>query len=171
MSVGTRLLIMLFTRIDKTFRDMLNGAGSSVALIPASRPHVSVSENVQRASDVAFLAKAKGMGVFVLEGRRIGTPARELFVLVVGDDSLGIARKVVREADAASDWFLFLRPGDDLVKENIDRSRKQYGFKSDGFMLPDGGEFKFETAYTPAQFNTAWCHSMGADVGEYLRAS
>jgi hypothetical protein len=162
---------MLLTRINKTFRDSLNGAGSSVALIPTSRPHVSDSENVQRASDVAFLAKAKGMGVLVLEGRRMETPARELFVLVVGDDSIGIARKVIREADAASDWFLFCRHGDDLVKENIDRSRKQYGFKGDGFRLPDGGEVEFGAAYTPAQFNTAWCHSMGANVGEYLRAS
>jgi hypothetical protein len=57
---------MLFNRTAKTFRDMLNGAGSPVALIPASRPHVHDSENVQRASDVALLAKATGMGAFVL---------------------------------------------------------------------------------------------------------
>jgi hypothetical protein len=168
----TVFVSMLFTRTDKTFRDMLNGARSSVAIIPASRPRVRDSENVQRASDVALLARANGMGVFVLEGRGRGTASRELLVLVVGDalQITGFARKVVRESDAASDWFLFGRPGDDLVEENVDWSQRKCVFKGDGFTLPDGGEFKFETAYTPAQFNTAWCHSMGADVGEYLKA-
>jgi hypothetical protein len=163
---------MLFTRTDRTFRDMLNGAGSSVAMIPVSRPRIRDSENVQRASDVALLARASGLGVFVLEGHRRGTAARELLVLVVGDalQIIGFARKVVREADAASDWFLFERPGDDLVKENIDWSQRKCVFKGDGFTLPDGGEFKFETAYTPDQFSGVWGHSTGAEVGEFLRA-
>jgi hypothetical protein len=163
---------MLFSRTYKTFRDMLNGARSSVAIIPVSRPHILDSDNVQRANDVALLARANGLGVFVLEGRGKGTASRELLVLVVGDalQITGFARKVVRESDAASDWFLFGRPGDDLVKENVDWSQRKCVFKGDGFTLPDGGEFKFETAYTPAQFSTVWGPPTGADVGEFLKA-
>jgi hypothetical protein len=163
---------MLFTRTDRTFRDMLDGAGSFLAIIPASRTRIRDAENVQRANDVALLARANGMGVFVLEGRGAAAATRDLFVLVVGNEAhvVGFARRVIREADAASDWFVFCRPGDDPVKENIDRSREQWVFESDGFNLPDGGKFKFGTAYTPAQFNTAWGHSFGAEIGQYLKA-
>jgi hypothetical protein len=163
---------MLFTRIDRTFRDMLDSTRFPIAIIPASRPHVRDAENVQRANDVALFARTKGLGVFVLEGRSLGTAPRELFVLVVGNEAqiVGFARRVTQEAEAAADWFLFCRPGDDLVKENVDRSREKCVFESDGFTLPDGGEFKFRTAYTPAQFSTAWGNSLGADVGEYLKA-
>jgi hypothetical protein len=163
---------MLFTKIDKTFRDMLNDAGASVVIIPASRPHIADSVNVQRANDVALFARTKGLGVFVLEGRSLGTAPRELLVLVVGNEAevVGFARRVTQEAEAAAAWFLFCRSGDDLVKENVDRSREKCVFQGDGFTLPDGGEFKFGTAYTPAQFNTAWGHSLGAEVGEYLKA-
>jgi hypothetical protein len=172
VSIASRLAGMLLARTDKTFRDMLQGAGSPVALIPASRPHVRDSENVQRANDVALLARANGMGVFVLEGRARGTAARELVVLVVGDEQQigAFARKIIREADAASDWFLLGRPGDDLVKENVDRSRNTCVFTSDGFTLPNDLSFKFETAYTPAQFSTVWGHPAGAEIGEFLKA-
>src|ERR1700677_1374550 len=129
---------MLSARTDKTFRDMLNGAGSSVAIIPASRPHVRDSENVRRASDVALLGKALRMRVFVLEGHETGTATRELVVLVVGNEQQisAFARKVIREADAASDWFLFWRSGNDPMKEDIDRNRKTCMFENDGFTLP-----------------------------------
>jgi hypothetical protein len=149
---------------------MLDGTHFPVAIIPASRPNIRDSENVQRANDVAMLAKANGMGVFVLEGR--GTVERELLVLVVGNETyvVNFARKVIREADAATKWFLLGRHGDDLLKENIDLSRETCLFQSDGFTLPDGTRFKFVTAYTADQFNTAWGHSLGAEVGEYLRA-
>jgi hypothetical protein len=163
---------MLFTKADKTFPDMLNGAGSPVALIPVSRPQVRDSENVQRASDVALLAGAKGMGAFVLEGRGTETAARELLVLVVGDEQQisAFARKVITEADAASDWFLFFHPGDDLVKEDVDRTRNTCVFNTDGFTLPNSVGFKFERTYTPAQFSTIWGHSAEAEVGELLKA-
>jgi hypothetical protein len=140
---------------------MLNDAGSSVALIPASRPHIPESENVQRANDLASFAKVNGLGVFVLEGRGLGT-AQELLVLVVGNEPqvVGFARRVIREADAATNWFLFERPGGDLMKENADGSREKCAFERDGFTLPDGDEFKLGTAYSSAQFNEAWGHSL-----------
>jgi hypothetical protein len=153
---------MPFTRVDKTFRDMLDATGSAVAIIPASRPYIRDSENVQRANDLALLSRANGIGVFVLEGCGAGTAARELLVLVVSNEPqvVGFARKVVREADAAASWFLFWRPGDDPIKESVDRRREKCVFESDGFTLPDGGEFKFGTAYTATQFNAAWGHPL-----------
>jgi hypothetical protein len=59
---------MLFTKTEKTFRDMIDSTCSPVAIIPASQPHIPDSLNVQRANDMALLAQANGMGVFVLEG-------------------------------------------------------------------------------------------------------
>jgi hypothetical protein len=165
-------LIMLFTRTDKTFRDMLNGTRYSIAIIPASRPHIQDSGNVQRANDIALLARTNGLGVYILEGRGAPTSARELLVLVAGKEAQvnGFAKRVMQETDAAANWFLFCRPGSDLVKENVDRSRERCVFNSDGFRFPDGGDFKFAIAYTPAQFNTAWGHSFGAEVSDYLKA-
>ena len=112
------------------------------------------------------------MRVFVLEGRGRGTTARELVVLIVGEalQTISFARKVIGEAEAASDWFVFLHPEHDLVKENIDGRREKCLFKGDGFTLPDGGDFKFERAYTPAQFSTVWKQTTGAEVGAYLKA-
>jgi hypothetical protein len=171
-STRSRLASMLFAKTDKTFQDMLNGVGSSVALIQASRPQIPDSENVQRASDVSLLAKAKGMGAFVLEGHKMEVATRQLFVLVVGDEQQihSFARKVIRETDAASDWFLFWRPGDDLVQENVDRSQNACVFNTDGLTLSDGGEFKFERTYSPDQFSTIWGHSTEAEVGDLLKA-
>jgi hypothetical protein len=170
-SIEFRLAVMPFAKIGKTFRDMLRGADSPVALIPASRPRVRDSENVQRASDVALLAKALRMSVFVLEGRETGTATRELVVLVVGDEQqiTTFARKVIREADAASGWFLFWRPDDDLVKENVDRSRNACVFNTDGFAVSGGFGSKFERAYMPTQFSTVWSHSTAAEASELLK--
>lgn len=98
---------------------------------------------------MALFARTKGLGVFVLEGRSLGTAPRELLVLVVGNEGqiVGFGRRVSQEAEAAADWFLFCRPGGDLVKENGDRSRENCVFESDGSTLPDGSEFKFGAAY------------------------
>ncbi len=151
---------------------MLSGPGAFVAIIPASQRHIQDSENVQRANDVALLARANGFGVFVLEGRGGANATQELMVLVVGQETqvVAFARKVVREADAASEWFLFCRTGRELVKENIDWTREECLFERDGFTLPDGSGFKFETAYTLAQFSTAWGRSPEAEFGELLKA-
>ncbi len=152
---------MLLPRTAKTFRDMLHSTGCSVALIPASRPRIPESENIQRASDLASFARVIGLNVFVLEGRGLGT-TQELIVLVVGSEPLivAFARRVVREAGAATSWFLFERPGGDLLKENPDCCREKCEFESDGFKLPDGDGFKFATAYSPTQFSAAWGHSL-----------
>jgi hypothetical protein len=149
---------MLLLKTDRSFRDILQSAGSSVAIIPASRPDVPDSANVQCANGIAVAARASAFGVTVIEGKWDGNLTRELFVVLVGNEAqvVGFARKAALEADAAANWFLFRRPGDDLVCENADRSREACGVTDDGFTLADGHIFQFETAYIPAQFNTAW---------------
>lgn len=168
LKVCAVFLIMPLPPTDKTFRGMLYSTGSAIALIPATRHHIQDSENVQRASDVALLAKVNGIRACILEGRGAATALRELLVLVVGNEAqvVGFARKVVREADAAANWFLFCRPGGALLRENPDWRQFKCDLESDGFTLPDGFEFKFGAAWGH------WSHGdnlAGGQVAEIAR--
>jgi hypothetical protein len=161
---------MLLIKADKYPRDILVGVISPFAIVPASRPDLPNTENVERANNLAVAARTNGFGVTVIEGQWAGSDSRELFVFVVGNESqvVGFVRKMPFEADATANCFLFRREDGVFVRENSDRSREACVMNDSGFTLPDGRKFQLVTAFTPAPYNTAWAHSQGINVGESL---
>jgi hypothetical protein len=163
---------MLLLKFASAFRDILADSAAPLVILSALRPDSQNTANLQRANDLAVAATTSGFGVTVLEGRYDGGTTREFFVVVAGNETqvVGFARRVIRDSDTVADWFLFRRQDGELVREDGNRSREMCVVTDDGFTLADGRIFQFGTSYLPAQFNTAWGHSLGADIGEFLRA-
>ena len=83
---------------------------------------------------------------------------------------MGFARKVVEAAYATANWFLFGRSGGESVREDVNGNREACVLAECGFTLTGGGSFQFGESYILAQFNTVRAHSLGAKVGDYLKA-
>lgn len=139
-------------------------------LIPVCSPDKTDFENLQRMDELAWESRSAGNGTIGVEGRWAGRSGRVFLLLSRAGEShvVGFGRKMVREAKGAEDWFLFRNQAGELLKENADRSREGCTLAGDGFTLPDGREFHFEKAYTPAQNATQYGHVKGFSVGEHL---
>jgi hypothetical protein len=156
---------MLLLKTKRTFQEVLANAFTPLVILPASRPGETRDEGKARANDLAVTARIAGLGVTVVE-----STVGELFVLASSDESqtVGFARKMLRESKTGEPWFLFLRKeAGPLLKEMSDRTREDCTLTITGFGV-DGRTVEMVAAYVPAQNNTAMMHHRGFNVGEHL---